>query len=63
MDSFEHMAIKELDLTACHQNTIADRINAVPGLKTSTGKQPRFIPIDIPSQFCCVGKNKQCSFL
>jgi hypothetical protein len=31
-------AITELDLSACHPSTIVDRINAVPGLKTSTGK-------------------------
>ncbi|KAM7203820.1 acetyltransferase [Naviculisporaceae sp. PSN 640] len=28
--------ITELDLSACHPNSIVDRINAVPGLKTST---------------------------
>ncbi|KAK3324132.1 acetyltransferase [Cercophora scortea] len=40
MDGSHHMAstttVTELDLSACHPNTIADRINAVPGLKTST---------------------------
>ncbi|KAJ9148914.1 Acetyltransferase [Pleurostoma richardsiae] len=36
MDGSHHMAaIRELDLSACHPNSIADRINAVPGLKTS----------------------------
>lgn len=30
--------ITELDLSACHPSTIVDRINSVPGLKTSTGK-------------------------
>lgn len=42
MDASRHMAtstITELDLSAaCHPNSIADRINAVPGLKTSTGE-------------------------
>lgn len=32
------VAIRELDLSACHANTLSDKINAVPGLKTSTGK-------------------------
>ncbi|KAK3318267.1 acetyltransferase [Apodospora peruviana] len=40
MDGSHHMAstvtVTELDLSACHPNTIVDRINAVPGLKTST---------------------------
>ncbi|KAK3944934.1 hypothetical protein QBC46DRAFT_373648 [Diplogelasinospora grovesii] len=37
MDGSHHMAttITELDLSACHPSTITDRINAVPGLKTS----------------------------
>lgn len=33
-----HIGVRELDLSACHPNTFADKINhAVPGLKTSTG--------------------------
>jgi len=32
-----HIGVRELDLSACHVNTFADKINhAVPGLKTST---------------------------
>lgn len=41
MDSHQyqhHIGVRELDLSACHVNTFADKINhAVPGLKTSTG--------------------------
>ena len=33
-----HMGIRELDLSACHVNSLSDKINAVPGLKTSTGR-------------------------
>lgn len=29
--------ITELDLSTCHPNSIVNRINAVPGLKSSTG--------------------------
>lgn len=32
------VAITELDLSNCRPNSIADRINDVPGLKTSTGE-------------------------
>ncbi|EPE09960.1 gnat family [Ophiostoma piceae UAMH 11346] len=36
MDAPHHMAvIMEVDLSACHPNTLVDRINAVPVLKTS----------------------------
>jgi hypothetical protein len=39
MESSRHVgAITELDLSACHPNTLVGRINAVPGLKTSAGK-------------------------
>ena len=48
MEGFHHMAtttvVTELDLSnACHPNTIVDRINAVPGLKTSTGEENIFL--------------------
>jgi hypothetical protein len=47
MASSRHLgAITELNLSACQPNTLVDRINAVPGLKTSTGKfpsQPPFV--------------------
>jgi hypothetical protein len=33
-------AVRELDLSACSPNSLTDRINAVPGLKTSTGTLP-----------------------
>ncbi|KAK0621606.1 hypothetical protein B0T17DRAFT_641701 [Bombardia bombarda] len=39
MVASNHMAsvtVTELDLSACHPNTIVDRINSMPGLKTST---------------------------
>ena len=32
-----HVHIKELDLRNVHTNTVADRMNAVPGFKTSAG--------------------------
>jgi len=41
MDGLHHMAtstITELDLSTCHPNSLANRINAVPGLKSSTGE-------------------------
>jgi len=31
-----HVGVRELDLSACHVNTLSDKINAVPGLRTST---------------------------
>jgi len=37
MDASHHMGVRELDLRACHPNSLTERINAVPGLKTSTG--------------------------
>ncbi|KAK4191960.1 hypothetical protein QBC35DRAFT_485196 [Podospora australis] len=36
MDGPQHTGVTELDLSACHPNSIVDRINAMPGLKTST---------------------------
>lgn len=38
MDSrtHHHMGVRELDLSACHVNSLSDKINAVPGLRTST---------------------------
>lgn len=36
------MAVRELDLSAYHPTSLVDKINAVPALKTSTGK--RFSP-------------------
>lgn len=44
MDASHHMAastISELDLSACHPSSIADKFNAVPGLKPSAGKSGR----------------------
>lgn len=39
METSQHVgAITELDLSICQQNTLVDRINAVPGLKTSAGE-------------------------
>ena len=40
MDSrtHHHMGVRELDLSACHVNSLSDKINAVPGLRTSTGE-------------------------
>jgi hypothetical protein len=39
MASSRHVgAITELNLSTCQSNTLVDRINAVPGLKTSAGK-------------------------
>ena len=41
MDAHHHMAttaITELDLSSYHPSSIANRINAVPGLKPSAGK-------------------------
>jgi len=46
MDRSHHMAsassnvttVTELDLSACQSGGIVDRINAVPGLKTSAGE-------------------------
>jgi hypothetical protein len=32
------VGITELNLSTCQSNTLVDRINAVPGLKTSAGK-------------------------
>lgn len=34
------MVVPELDLSACGPATIVDKINAVPALKTSTGRPP-----------------------
>ena len=39
-----HVGVRELDLSACHVNTLSDKINAVPGLRTSTGKFDQFFP-------------------
>lgn len=36
MDGPQHTGVTELDLSACHKNSIVDRINSMPGLKTST---------------------------
>lgn len=39
MAAAQHMkGVRELDLSACHQHSITDRINAVPGLRTSAGE-------------------------
>ncbi|KAH7149923.1 hypothetical protein B0J13DRAFT_278661 [Dactylonectria estremocensis] len=35
MEAPHHMAIRELDLSAYHPNPLVDRVNAMPGLKTS----------------------------
>lgn len=32
------MGVRELDLSDCHVNSLSDKINAVPGLRTSTGE-------------------------
>jgi hypothetical protein len=43
METSQHVgAITELDLSICQQNTLVDRINAVPGLKTSAGEFLKF---------------------
>ncbi|MBE3048392.1 hypothetical protein IMZ48_38990 [Candidatus Bathyarchaeota archaeon] len=34
------MVLPELDLSACGPSTLVDKINAVPALKTSTGRPP-----------------------
>ncbi|EFX04754.1 gcn5-related n-acetyltransferase [Grosmannia clavigera kw1407] len=34
-DALHHMAVMELDLTACHPSSLVDRLNAMPALKTS----------------------------
>ena len=40
MDASHHMAsFMEVDLRTCQPNTLVDRINAVPALKTSAGKK------------------------
>ncbi|CAI4210735.1 unnamed protein product [Parascedosporium putredinis] len=36
MEPHNHMAVRELDLSAYHPTSIVDKINAVPALKTST---------------------------
>ena len=39
METSQHVGtVAELDLSICQPNTLVDRINAVPGLKTSAGK-------------------------
>jgi hypothetical protein len=39
MERSQHVgAITELDLSACQPATLVSKINAVPGLRTSTGK-------------------------
>lgn len=38
------VGIRELDLTACNPHTLSDKINSVPGLKTSTGKPLSTLP-------------------
>lgn len=38
-------AITELNLSSCQPNSLVDRINAVPGLKTSTGKFTLFTSV------------------
>jgi hypothetical protein len=43
MDSLQNVPVAELDLGSCSSNSIADRINAVPGLKTSTGMHLVFL--------------------
>lgn len=42
MEAPHHMAIRELDLSAYHPNPLVDRVNAMPGLKTSAGRHPFF---------------------
>lgn len=37
------MGVRELDLSDCHVNSLSDKINAVPGLRTSTGEFLIFI--------------------
>jgi hypothetical protein len=32
-----HVGVRELDLSTCHAASFTDKINAVPGLRTSTG--------------------------
>ncbi|KAJ3519022.1 hypothetical protein NM208_g14295 [Fusarium decemcellulare] len=43
MEGPHHMAIRELDLRTCHPSTMADRVGAVPVLKTSAAR-PRPFP-------------------
>jgi hypothetical protein len=43
MDARHHISVRELDLSAFHHHynhntSISDRINAVPGIKTSAGE-------------------------
>ncbi|EWZ41224.1 hypothetical protein FOQG_10234 [Fusarium oxysporum f. sp. raphani 54005] len=40
MEGPQHIAIRELDLRACHPSTVVDRVGAVPVLKTSAGPCP-----------------------
>lgn len=40
MEGPHHIAIRELDLRTCHPSTMADRVGAVPVLKTSAGEFP-----------------------
>ncbi len=52
METSQHVgAVAELDLSICQPNTLVDRINAVPGLKTSAGKFESFcIPFETSSR-------------
>lgn len=46
-DASHHMAaFMEVDLRTCQPDTLVDRINAVPALKTSAGKLFYFVSID-----------------
>lgn len=49
MEGPHHIAIRELDLRTCHPSTMADRVGAVPVLKTSAGE---FLPY-FSSAYCC----------
>lgn len=54
MEAPHHMAIRELDLSAYHPNPLVDRVNAMPGLKTSAGRHPFFPFLSVIIVFCCV---------
>lgn len=52
IDASHHMAaVMELDLTACHPNSLVDRLNAMPALKTSAGKKAFFLFVPFSSPF------------
>lgn len=50
MEGPHHIAIRELDLRTCHPSTMADRVGAVPVLKTSAGE---FLPNNPSAYRCC----------